>query len=141
METVRDWYVTVCGGWSSELEFHQIGINRAAIERNTSLDPETDQVRVTLLGEPRGPVLLDRLFEVVPLDGRYPRALERSPIGEAVFPEGDEVLRGRHAPRPGEQVLLNNLGRHLRHLPDADEFARILQDALRRSGGAGRTGL
>lgn len=81
VETLRDWYITVCGGWSSELAFHQIGINREALEKNTSLDPETDRVRVTILGQFRRPLLLDRFFEVVPLDRRHPDALEHSPRG------------------------------------------------------------
>ncbi len=141
METLRDWYVTVCGGWSPELGLHQIGINRTAIERNTSLDPETDRVRVTLLGQVRGPVLIDRFFEIVPLDASRPGALLRSPMGEAVFPEGDQVVRNRRAPRPGEQVLINNLGRRLERLPDAQELARIVEDILHREERHDRTAL
>lgn len=133
METLRDWYVTVCGGWSPELELHQIGINRNAIERNTSLDPETDRVRVTILGAMRRPLLLDRFFEIVPLDGRYPAARLLSQGGEAVFPEGDDALRGRRAPRPGEQVLINNVVRRLERSLESGDFARVLQDVLRRN--------
>ncbi len=103
-----------------------------ALERNTSLDPEIDRVRVTLLGEVRRPVLMDRFFEVVPLDASRPGALQRSPIGEAVFPEGDEVVRGARAPEAGDQVLLNNLARRLNRLPDAAHLARIVEDVIRR---------
>ena len=133
VETLRDWYVTVCGGWSPELTFDQIGINRRAIERNTSLEPGADWVRVTLLGEVRRPLLFDRAFEVVPLDASYPSALMHSPLGEAVFPEGDEALRGPHAPRPGEQVLLNHVGRRLNRALDPDALARAFQEVLRWS--------
>jgi hypothetical protein len=132
VETLRDWYVTVCGGWSSDLRLDQIGINRHALETNTSLDPETDRVRVTILGHVRRPVLMDRFFEVVPLDEGHPNALRHSPIGEAVFPEGDDVLRRDGAPHPGDPVLLNNVVRRLSSLPDSEEFARILQEAFRR---------
>ena len=140
VETLRDWYVTVCGGWSTELALDQIGINREAIERNTSLDPETDRVRVTILGRPRRPVLLDRFFEIVPLDERHPQALERSPIGEAVFPEGDEVVRRDQAPQPGESVVLNNVGHRLGRFPDPEEIARILQELLARNPEGSRGG-
>ena len=139
-ETLRDWYVTVCGGWSPELDLDQIGINRDAIERNTSLDPAADRVRVTILGSVRRPLLLDRFFEIVPLDEGHPHAFEQSPIGEAVFPEGDEVLRGHQAPRPGEEVLLNNAGRRLERALDSAEFERILQELLRKPPDRSRAG-
>lgn len=137
VETLRDWYVTVSGGWSRELQLHQIRINREAIERNASLDPGTDLVRVTVLGGTRRPVFLDRFFEVVPLDARHPDALRHSPTGEAVFPDGDEVLRGARAARPGDPVLINNVGRRLDRLPSPDEFARILDEVSRRDRLAG----
>src|SRR5256885_799560 len=95
VETLRHWYVTPFGGMSVELEPFQVGINREALETNTSLDPSTDRVRVTVLGRVRRPLVLDRFFEVVPLDERHPEALRRSPMGEAVFPEGDDVFRAR----------------------------------------------
>jgi len=132
VETLRDWYVTICGGWSSDLRLDQIGINRSALKANTSLDPATDRVRVTILGHVRRPLLMDRFFEVVPLDEGHPNALRHSPIGEAVFPEGDDVLRGDMAPQQGDPVLLNNVVRRLNSLPDPEEFARILQEAFRR---------
>lgn len=75
---------------------------------------------------------MDGFFEIVPLDARYPDALKQSPIGEAVFPEGDEAIRGTYAPRPGEHVLINNAGRRLEQFPGSDELARIVQDILRR---------
>lgn len=132
VETLRDWYVTVCGGWSPELGLHQIGINREALEKNTSLRPETDRVRVTILGHVRRPVFLDHFFEVVPLDESHPRALECSPIGEAVFPEGDPVLRPAQAPQRGEQVLINNVRRRLDRFPDPQLLERILRELLPR---------
>lgn len=141
VETLRDWYVTMCGGTSPELELHEIGINRTAIERNTSLDPDTDRVRVTVLGGVRRPVFMDPFFEVVPLDATRPGAFERSPLGEAVFPEGDEVLRSGRAPRAGQQVLINNLGRRIERLPDSEQLARIVEDVLRRGDRGDRTPL
>ncbi len=134
METLRDWYVTVCGGWSPELALDQIGINRDALARNTSLNPAADRVRVTLLGRVKRPFLLDRFFEVVPLDDLRPRAFERSPQGEAVFPEGDDAVRGAQAPRPGDSVLINNVCHRLERFPDPASLERILQDLFPRGG-------
>ncbi len=138
---MREWHVTLCGGWSPELELRQIGINRVTVERNTSLDPGWDRVRVALLGGSRGPVFMERFFEVVPLDGQYPGALKRSPMGEAVFPEGDEVLRRGHAPQTSDQVLLNNVGRRLDRMPGPEAIASILQDVLSRKPGGRRGAL
>src|SRR5947209_18917544 len=102
VETLRHWYVTPFGGMSVELEPFQVGINREALETNTSLDPSMDRVRVTVLGRVRRPFLLDRFFEVVPLDERHPEALRRSPMGEGVFPEGDDVFPPRDSPHAGD---------------------------------------
>ncbi len=135
IETLHHWYVTVCGGRSPELHLDQIGINRTAVEKNTTLDPTTDRVRVTVLGENKRPLLMDRTFSVVPLDERRPGAFELSPEGEAVFPEGDDVVRPGRSPIVGQQVLLNNVvSPRLGLLPSAEEFARILQEVIR--GGA-----
>ena len=132
IETLRHWYLTVCGGMSSELGFGQIGINQEAVTRNTELDPATDRVRVTVLGRQRMPLLMDRTFEIVPLDRRRPEALDRSPQGEAVFPEGDQVIRRGQSPSVGEQVLLNNVvSPRLGLLPSSEEFAEILEEILR----------
>lgn len=139
IETLRHWYLTVCGGRSPELGFGQIGINQEAVEKNTELDPATDRVRVTVLGRRRRPLLMDRTFEVVPLDARRPDALDRSPQGEAVFPEGDDVVRRGQSPAVGQQVLLNNVvSPRLGLLPSAEEFARILEEILRRDASFGR---
>ncbi len=133
VETLRHWYVTPYGGMSPELALFQIGINREAIELNTSLDPALDRVRVSVVGRARArPVLFDRFFEIVPLDTSHPNALARSPKGEAVFPEGDEVVRRYEPPRHGDAILLNCvLSQRLGLLPTAEEFAGILQELLR----------
>lgn len=132
VETLRHWYVTPFGGFSPELGLFQIGINRDALERNTSIDPSTDRVRVTVLGRVRRPILFDRFFEVVPLDERHPDALRRSPRGEAVLPEGDQVLRPRASPHPGDDVVLNGAAsQRLGLLADSEAFAGIVQELFR----------
>ncbi len=133
VETLRHWYVTPFGGLSPELGLFQIGINREALEKNTSLDPELDRVRVTVLGHVHRPILFDRFFEVVPLDGRYPDALRRSPMGEAVLPEGDDVLRPRQSPQPGDEVVISSVAsQRLGLLADSETFAGIVQELFRR---------
>lgn len=132
VETLRHWYVTPFGGWSCELGLHQVGINREALERNTSLDPSTDRVRVTVLGRVRRPFLLDRFFEVVPLDEHHPDALRHSPMGEAVLPEGDGVLRPRDAPHPGDDIVMSSVATQRLALLDSEAFAGIVQELFRR---------
>jgi len=132
VETLRHWYVTPFGGMSTELGLFQVGINREALERNTSLDPSSDRVRVTVLGRMRRPILFDRFFEVVPLDERHPDALKCSPMGEAVFPEGDQVLRPRDAPHPGDEVILSSASsQRLGLLADSETFAGVVQELFR----------
>ena len=132
VETLRHWYVTPFGGMSTELGLFQVGINREALERNTSLDPSNDRVRVTVLGRMRRPILFDRFFEVVPLDERHPAALKCSPMGEAVFPEGDQVLRPRDAPHPGDEVILSSAAsQRLGLLADSETFAGVVQELFR----------
>ncbi len=130
VETLRNWYVTLCGGWSPELGLFQIGINGEALRRNTSLDPAVDRVRVSVVGQMRRPFLMDRFFEVVPLDERHPDALRFSPGGEVVFPEGDAALRPDQSPHPGQPVILNTAFRPVDKVPDPEAVARILQDIL-----------
>ena len=132
VETLRHWYVTPFGGLSPELGLFQIGINREALERNTSLDPSMDRVRVTVLGRVRRPILFDRFFEVVPLDERHPDAFLRSPMGEAVLPEGDSVLRPRESPQPGDEVVISSVAsERLALLTDSESFAHIVQELFR----------
>ena len=131
VETLRHWYVTPFGGFSPELGLFQVGINREALEKNTSLDPELDRVRVTVIGRVHRPFLFDRFFEVVPLAQRLPDALQRSPMGEAVFPEWDLVLRPRESPPAGDDVVLSNVASARLGLLDSQTFARIIQELFR----------
>jgi len=124
--------VTPFGGTSSDLALSQVGINREALESNTSLDPLLDRVRVAFVGRARiRPLLMDRFFEVVPLDEHRPDAFARSPGGEVVLAEGDAVVRGYALPRTGEDVLINNVfGARLNATASPVEFERILRELL-----------
>ncbi|HKZ88817.1 MAG TPA: hypothetical protein VJ300_01005 [Thermoplasmata archaeon] len=134
METLKHWYVTPYGGTSTDLRLFQVGIRREALEANTTLNPEVDRVRVSIVGRNRvRPLALDRFFEIVALDGRRLDALRRSLHGEAVFPEGDQVVRRYEAPEIGDEILLNSvLSQRLGCLPDSATFAAILQELFRR---------
>lgn len=124
--------MTPFGGTSSDLALSQVGINREALESNTSLDPLLDRVRVAFVGRARiRPLLMDRFFEVVPLDEHRPDAFARSPGGEVVLAEGDAVVRGYALPRTGEDVLINNVfGARLNATASPVEFERILRELL-----------
>ena len=138
LETLRHWYVTPFGGHSNELSFFQVGIRRAALEANTELDPAMDRVRIGLLGRrnPR-PFLLDHPFEVVALDETRPEALAQSPRGEAVLPQGDEVVRRPFpALQPGDTVLINGVAAK-RFPRDPERLAEVLASLFRE--GYGRT--
>jgi hypothetical protein len=125
--------VTPFGGTSADLQLYQVGIRKEAIHLNTSLDPELDRVRVSILGRAHvRPILFDRFYEVVALDEHHPDAVARSPRGEVVFPEGDGVLRQSRPPQPGDDVVLSNvISARLGPLTDPETFARILQEILR----------
>src|SRR5437667_7423 len=83
------------------------------------------------IGRVRRPLLLDRFFEVVPLDEHHPEALRRSPMGEAVFPEGDDVFRPRESPHEGDDVVISSVASQRLSLLDSEAFAEILQELFR----------
>lgn len=134
METLRHWYVTPFGGHSDELSMYEVGIRRSAIESNTELDPAVDRVRIGLLGHRHvRPYLIDRSFAIVPLDESRPDSLAKSSRGEAVLPEGDEVVRHPFPTlRRGDTVVLNGVASR-RSLDDPERLAKVLE-ALFKEG-------
>ncbi len=136
LETLRHWYVTPYGGRSRELDLDQIGIRKFALEANTELDPTVDRVRVGLLGERNTrPLLIDRTFELVALDETRPEALAKSPLGEAVLPEADEVVRHPfRGPTTGDSILINGVMAK-RLLSDPEALAKALEAVLRQGRG------
>ena len=133
-EPLRHWYVTPLGGHSPDLSLYQVGILAEALRQNTELRPGRDRVRIGVLGRRHArPFLMDAVFDVVPLDERRPDAQRKSPGGEAVLPEGNEVLRPRPDPlRPGDDLVLNGvLGRRGRWGPPGPEqIAAVLEEFL-----------
>jgi hypothetical protein len=79
IQPIRDWYVTLFGGRSRELNPDQVGINEQNLG-NTNLAPYLDKVSIKKLeGERIVPLYTRRWFEVVPLDESRPDALSKSP--------------------------------------------------------------
>lgn len=111
VETLRYLYVTPFGGHSPDLRFFQVGINREALKTNTELDPDVDRVRIAVMGQRHvRPALVDGLFEIVPVDPSESSIGELSPRGEAVLPEGDEVVRRPFpAVQLGDRIVLNGV--------------------------------
>ncbi|HEV8596072.1 MAG TPA: hypothetical protein VGR51_11165 [Thermoplasmata archaeon] len=133
IETIRYWYVSPFGGRSAELTADQVGVNRAALARNTELGSK-DRVSVGLSGnDPDRPLFFQKPFEVVPLDERRPLAAELSPHGEIVLsdPPYDFVIRPHLQPEIGEAVVLK--GTAAKRLDDNPEWlAELLGKAVRR---------
>ena len=137
-EPLRHWYVTPLGGHSPELDFYQVGILAEALRHNTDLRPGLDRVRIGVLGHRRTrPVLFDGFFEVVPLDEGRPDARRKSPSGEAVLPEGNDVIRaGSDPPQPGDDLVLNGvLARSPWGTPGHETIAAVLEEFLRERMG------
>lgn len=126
MEPIKDWYVTLFGGRSGELNPNQIGINKHNLD-NTRLTPYLDKVFIkSLEGKKIVPLYTRKCFEVVPVDRDMPNALSKSPRGEAVLPEEPTIIK-----RPKyldlvkkEPIILNNvLSRVLRN---PGEWSKLL---------------
>ncbi len=80
--------------------------------------------------------MLDGFFDVVPLDALRPDARGKSPRGEAVLPEGDEVIRAIEPPKPGDGIILNSVlaRRTTFEAPGPDHIAAVLEEFLRERG-------
>lgn len=132
-ETLRHWYVAPFGGLSLELRRDQVGIHKEALRSNTELVPHVDRVRISILGENRNrPLLLDADFEVIALDRAWPDAFPKSPCGEVVLPEGEELRPPFVELQPGQALILNSVAS--KRLLEGDErlIEAILEEARKR---------
>jgi hypothetical protein len=123
---MRNTYITLFGGRSSELDSNQAGINKYNL-RKTNLSPHVDKVSIKKLeGEKIVPLFERRWFEIVPLDRTRPNAFSKSPHGEIVLPEDINLLK-RHNYyyiREGEPLILNNVLSKV--LNDPEEWSKLL---------------
>lgn len=68
VEIIGDTYLSKLGGFSSILEYREVGINEKAIEMNTSLIPEVSEVKLKFLDSKDKPYFLKKSFKVVSID-------------------------------------------------------------------------
>ena len=52
-------------------------------------------------------------------------------MGEAVFPEGDDVFRPRESPHAGDDVVISSVASQRLGRLDSDAFAEILKELFR----------
>lgn len=111
IETTRYAYLTVLGGFSTDLPSQAIGLHRQALEENTDLEAG-DRVTVGTFqsGEPV-PLLVKPAFRLVPLDFETPDAFLHSVNGQAVLPNEavDEPPRGLSGLEDGVEVVINGV--------------------------------
>ncbi|MEM2934441.1 MAG: hypothetical protein QXL78_05895 [Methanocellales archaeon] len=107
VETLRGWYVAPVGGYSRELSWNEIGINRQALFQNTDLRPYLDRVIISKLeGSGILPLFMREQFLVVPLTEAYPEAYSKSRIGEVVLPSRKKNRLMEL--KIGEEVIINS---------------------------------
>lgn len=111
VETTRYAYLTVLGGFSSDLEERSIGLHRQALEENTDLEAG-DRVTVSTFqdGQPV-PLLAKPAFQLTPLDFERPDAFLQSVEGQAVLPSAalEREIPGLERAEDGIEVVINGV--------------------------------
>lgn len=102
MEIIADMYLSKVGGYSYELDRNEIGINRRAIEMNTSIIANETVATLKKFEETR-PYFLRRKFIVVGIEENMD-CYELTPNGELVLPEDMEG-----SVEVGESVIVNTV--------------------------------
>lgn len=108
MEIATDLYVSKVGGFSSELDRNEVGINIDAIYSNTSIIANETYAKIRFLGEKARPFLFRKSYLIVGLEPNM-EGYEFSRNGEVVLPEsmGDFNLIGR-------EVVINTVETFMR---------------------------
>ncbi len=103
MEIATDLYVSKVGGFSSELDRNEVGININAIYSNTSIIANETYAKIRFLGEKAKPYFFRESYLIVGLEPNM-EGYELSGNGEVVLPEsmGDFNLIGR-------EVIINTV--------------------------------
>uniref|UniRef100_A0A7C3VAV3 Uncharacterized protein n=1 Tax=Archaeoglobus fulgidus TaxID=2234 RepID=A0A7C3VAV3_ARCFL len=102
VEIIADMYLSKVGGYSYELDRNEIGINRRAIEMNTSIIANETVATLKKFEETR-PYFLRRKFIVVGIEENMD-CYELTPNGELVLPEDMEG-----SVEVGESVIVNTV--------------------------------
>ncbi len=108
MEIATDLYVSKVGGFSSELDRNEVGINIDAIYSNTSIIANETYAKIRFLGEKARPFFFKKSYLIVGLEQNM-EGYEFSRNGEVVLPEGmgDFNLIGR-------EVVINTVETFMR---------------------------
>ncbi len=96
-EVIADMYVSRVGGFSSELDKKEIGINVLALSANTSIIANETEARLRFFDEKPRPYFLKRRYKIVGLE-EHMDGYNASLNGEVVFSEnfdGSSDVRGR----------------------------------------------
>lgn len=104
-EIIADTYLSMVGGFSSELEKSEIGINAKALEVNTSIISNETRASIKFLDDRVIPYFLRRKYTVVGLE-EYMEGYEYSQQGEVVF---STDLRKEFSEKLGREVILNTV--------------------------------
>ena len=135
-EILADMYVSKLGGFSSELEGDELGINEKALEINTSLIGGITKVRLKFFDRKDKPFFLRKEFTVVSLS-TFDSAAKFSRRGEVVM---GEAHRERLRDEVGKAVIMNSV-ESFRLDGDYSSMKKAVEsmrDWIWRSGSLGR---
>jgi len=106
-EIISDTYVSKVGGFSSELDKREIGINALALSMNTSIIANETKARLKFFDEKPTPYFLKRRYTIVGLE-EHMDGFEVSPNGEVVFSEEVKDEKGMGGIE-GRGVIINTV--------------------------------
>ena len=122
VEIISDVYLSKIGGFSSELNENEIGINLEALATNTSIIAnETTAVLEILDKKSRKPYFLKKKFLIVGVD-KWMRCYELSRNGEVVM---SSELEEEYYRFLGRDVLINTVKIDYKNLAEK-VFSRII---------------
>jgi len=105
MEIATDMYISIVGGFSSELERNEIGINIDAIYSNTSMIANETYAKIRFLNEKTKPFFFRESYLIVGLKPNMDGYMF-SQNGEVVFSEHLIDSLSRHI---GREVIINTI--------------------------------
>ena len=104
-EIIADTYLSRIGGFSSELDRREIGINAKAIEVNTSIIADETHARLKFFDEKPVPFFLKRTYRVVGLE-EHMDGYEESSNGEVIL---SAELEEEFEEYVGKNVIINTV--------------------------------
>ncbi len=104
-EIIADIYLSKIGGFSSELDKKEIGINAKALEVNTSIIADETHARLKFFDEKATPFFLRRMYRIVGLE-EHMDGYEESSNGEVILSAELEEEFERYR---GKDVIINTV--------------------------------